>query len=309
MIRGAFLTRPIDQDTITRLKALGVNQVALGWEACQEGRTQQLRDQGIQVYAEISLFVGEALWEKYPDSRPVGRDGRLMEPVKWYYGVCPNHPGVRAEKLTQVESILDGVTVDGLWLDFIRYPCHWEAARGSLVAEYCFCPHCLGKFEAEVDGKPQGEAWIAWKCAQIAGFVGQIRSRIKKSGRSLSLGLFAVPWSAADYGGAIRSVIGQDFSILAEHVDVFGVMAYHRLIDRPVDWIGAITREVSRISGKAVLPLVQSMDEPEKISGIEFERALHTAVQEPSGGVMVFHYEDMLQDEVKCDIFGRELEA
>jgi len=309
MIRGVFLTRPISRDTISQLKALGMNQVALGWEACQEGGTQQLRDQGIQVYAEISLFVGEALWEKYPDSRPVGRDGRPMEPVNWYYGVCPNHPGVLAEKLGQVESILDGAPIDGLWLDFIRYPCHWEAVRGTPIAEYCFCPHCLAKFQAEVGGKPQGEAWTAWKCAQIAGLVGQIRARVHRSGRPLPLGLFAVPWSTADYGGAIRSVIGQDFAILAEHVDVFGVMAYHKLIDRPVGWIGDITRDVSRLSEKATLPLVQSMDEPDRISGAEFESALNAAVRTPSEGVMVFHYEDLRQNAVKCGILERKLKS
>lgn len=311
MIRGAFLTKPINQDTITRLKALGVNQVALSWESCQKGGTQQLRDQGIQVFAEISLFVGQALWEKYPASRPVSRDGRPMDPINWYFGVCPNNPDVRVEKLAQVETILDGKEIDGLWLDFIRYPCHWEAVRGTPITEYCFCPHCLAKFEAEVGGAPEGEAWTAWKCVQIAAFVGEIRDRIKvsgrieASGRAVQLGLCAVPWSLADYDGAIRSVIGQDFAALARHVDVFGVMAYHKLIERPVDWIGAIVREMAHLTGKTVLPLVQTMDEPELLSDVEFERSLRVGMQEPAAGVIVFHYEDLLQDETKCDIIRK----
>lgn len=293
MKKGAFLVQPLTEEKTAKILDLGVNEISLKWEYCGGDHVETLREQGVKVYAEISLFVGEEMWQKYPDSRPVDRHGKPMEPHDWYYGVCPNHPGVRKEKLSIIDRILQEFNVDGLWLDFIRYPCHWEEVRSSPITEYCFCDHCLEKYERDVGGAPEGPQWISWKCDQITGFVREVHDRIVESGKPIQLGIFAVPWSENEYGGAIRSIIGQDFAAQSPYVDVFGVMAYHKIVDRPVEWIGEIVEVIDRTTGQSVVPLIQSMDDPEKVSSEEFERAIRIGMKEPSQGLIVFHFEDL----------------
>ena len=299
MKKGVFLSAPLTMEKAEELLALGVNEISLGWRHCTGEPLERLKHAGVKIFAEISLFVGKEWWEKYPDSRPVDREGKPMEAIHWYYGVCPNHPQVRAEQLANMDKIIANELVDGIWLDFIRYPCHWEEVRSAEITEYCFCEHCLEKYAREVGGTPEGKAWIEWKCAQITGFVGEVREKIDRSRRDLQLALFAVPWFQDDYGGGIRSIIGQDFAALSAFVDVFGVMTYHKITGNAVAWIPAITAEINDLTGKTVLPLVQSIALPEAVSGEEFADSLEAAIQPPSAGVVVFHYEDMLEDEEK----------
>jgi uncharacterized lipoprotein YddW (UPF0748 family) len=291
-----FLAEPLTEETTTALIQLGVNEVSLNWKHCTGPYTKKLREQGVKVFAEISLFVGEELWKKYPDARPIDRNGKPMEPINWYYGVCPNHPGIRKEKLTTIEKIIHEYEMDGLWLDFIRYPCHWEKERNSQITEYCFCDNCLSKFSQDIGGKPEGNAWIDWKCAQITGFVEEVRTRVLNHNQPIEIGLFAVPWASTDFDGAIKSVIGQDFKALSPFIDVFGVMAYHKITGKSPSWINVIVRTISTDTGRTVIPLVQSIPIPERVTPEEFASSIDFGMRQPSAGLMVFHYEDMSTD-------------
>jgi len=303
MVKGIYLSQPITEDKFFQIIDLDVNEISLNWEHLDKELVGLLQRKGVKVYAEVSLFVGEEVWGKYPDARPIDRYGQPMEAIGWYHGVCPNHPKVREEKFNIIESVIETCGVDGLWLDFIRYPCRWEKVRTSQITEYCFCPNCLEKFENDVGGVPDGERWIAWKCKQITEFVSEVRKRIEMSKKPILLGMFAVPWIDDTYRGAIRSIICQDFRALSVFVDVFGVMAYHKLTEKSISWIGYIVQKLDRMTEKSIVPLVQSMDEPEIISKDEFERSINIAVEQPSDGVIVFNFEDLLLNEDKFRSF------
>jgi len=302
LIKGAFFLEQITEEVIEKIINLGVNQISLKWEYCNKELISQLQRRNIKVFAEIGLFVDEAMWQKYPDSRPIDRAGNFMERINWYYGVCPNHQKIRAEKLATIDQVLDTLNIDGIWLDFIRYPCHWEDVRNSQIKEYCFCENCLTKYENDVGKAPEGDDWISWKCQQITEFVQDVRDQIKKSDQRIQLGMFAVPWKEDTYRGAIRSIIGQDFSKLSRHIDIFGMMTYHKLTAQPIDWIEEIVDNVKKSTGKLVVPLVQSMDVPVTVSTKEFEQAIDIAFGGASQGVIVFHFHDLLKNETKYNI-------
>lgn len=302
MIKGVFFLEPIEENIVNEIIEAGVNEISLKWEYYNQELVDLLRKNNIRVYAEVSLFVHEELWQKYPDSRPVDRSGKPIDAINWYHGVCPNHPGVRAEKLSIIDHVIESFSIDGLWLDFIRYPCHWEEIRSSQITEYCFCENCLTKYEEEVGGLPEGEDWISWKCQQIADFVENVRNRIEASGKTLQLGMFAVPWTEDAYGNAIRSIVCQDFRSLSKHIDLFGVMTYHRLTEQPLEWISYVAEKTAQITGKPVVPLIQSIDIPVTISGEEFRKSIEVAVGKPSKGVIVFHFHDLLENMSKYKI-------
>ena len=299
MRKAAFVTTPLDQQKIETILELGFNEICVNWKNYNKDFADQLRTNDVKVFAEIGLFVGKEWWEKYPDSRPVDRQGNLMSPIHWYHGVCPNHPGVRRDQLANIDRIIHEFDVDGIYLDFVRYPCHWEEVRSAEITEYCFCDHCREKFKTEVGGTMAGEQWIAWKCKQITNFAKIVHDRIHHSQRAIKLAIFGVPWKAGDFGSGIRRIIGQDFTELSEVIDTFCMMAYHQITDNPVEWINEVVSEVAEQMNRNVFPAVQSVPLPKHVTAETFAASLKISKHSPSAGVMVFHLEDMLQDQKK----------
>ena len=258
---------------------------------------------GMRVYAEISLFVHEKWWKESPASRPITHDGQPLEPEEWYYGVNPSTPTVRHRLLEQLESLLTKHALDGVWLDFIRWPCHWESPA-PVLPRTSYDALTLNRFREDtgLDIPTDDPAravqmllsryeteWTAWRCDQITFWVAEARAVLKRVRPDAVLGLFGVPWRLSDFEGAILNVIGQDYGALGRYVDVFSPMVYHVMCGRTVAWIGQVTGEISALSGKPVWPIIQSVDEPAPLSADEYGAALDVALQHPaSDGVLVF---------------------
>ena len=170
------------------------------------------KERGFKVYISVNAFGGKGAWEKYPDSRPVNADGKLLgsEPgYKGYGGVCPMHQAWRAERLKHIEKLvkqIGGVEgIDGMWLDFIRYPGLWEVQEPK-IPDTCYCPNCLKKFRQDTNtGLPHElkakeaalwikkncpNEWMKWKTEQISSFVAEVNRVLNSTSakRQLSLG-------------------------------------------------------------------------------------------------------------------------
>jgi len=302
MTKGIFLLDKLTEEKVKQIVNLGVDTVFIGHQNFDQKLGKKLKNNGLKIYIEVGIFVGEEWWEKYPDCRPVDKNGNLMDKIHWYAGVCPNHQGVRREKLRLIKSIIDNYHIDGIWLDFIRYPCHWEEIRSKNIAEYCFCQNCLNKFKKDEGGKSEGKKWVQWKCNQITNFVGEIHRLIDRSGKDIKLGMFSVPWRKSDFGGAITKIIGQDFKSLAKYIDVFSPMVYQKMCGRKTDWIYEIVAYMKKITRCQVLPIVQTEDKPTKLTAEEFADELKQACKFPSEGVIVFFLEDLLKNGNKLKI-------
>lgn len=265
---------------------------------------------GLKVFAEFGCFVGREWWERLPESRPITAQGQCLEPEGWYYGVNPSVPEVRQERLDAMERLLTDYDLDGVWLDFIRWPCHWEVLQPYLP-QTSFDAGTLTCFAADtgIDVPvndpiaasarllgPHVSAWSGWRCQQITAWVAEARSRLDRIRPGLTLGLFGVPWQLSDYDGAILNVIGQDYAVLGRYIDVFSPMVYHKMCNFTVDWIGRVTEEIHRLSNKPVWPIIQSVEEPAPLSADEFAQALDVALNCPaSDGVLVFTLQGALQ--------------
>jgi hypothetical protein len=276
---------------------------------------------GMSLYAEFGCFVGQAWWERMPESRPITVDGTLVPPDGWYYGVNPSIPAVRRELLAALEKLLVEHELDGVWLDFIRWPCHWEVPVPALPRT-SFDPFTLAAFcqdtgnDIPVADPPAAvrrllgeleEEWTAWRCTQITSWVADARAVMRRIRPQALLGLFGVPWRLSDRSGAILSIIGQDYRALGQHVDVFSPMVYHRMCGHPVEWIGDVTAEVGVLGGKPVWPIIQSVDEPSILSAAEYGQALDAALCHPAAdGVLVFTLKGAL-DEAKLSVTREKL--
>jgi hypothetical protein len=264
---------------------------------------------GMPVYAEFGCFVGERWWNEVPASRPVTEDGRSLANDARYYGVNPSVPEVRQAQLRALGTLLADHALDGVWLDFIRWPCHWEV-HDPCLPHTSFDPGTVARFsqdtgiEVPADDAPAAARellgryeieWTDWRCQQVTDWVAQARAVVDRVRPGALLGLFGVPWRLADRDRAILTIIGQDYRALGRYVDVFSPMVYHQMCGYPPAWIAEVVEEVHILSGKPVWPIVQSVDQPAPLSAEEYGQALDVALNCPaSAGVLVFHMQGAL---------------
>lgn len=263
---------------------------------------ERLKEQGIQLFQSIGIFVGRSDYRDHPEWRPVGADGVPLKPVEWYHPLSPNHPELRKQRLESFARRLANPLIDGVWLDFIRFPARWEKST-PVMLQACFSEHSLKAF-SKFSGLnlPDGETsavaewilnnhlseWTAFKVESIRSFVEDAKSIRDRKNPGCKLGLFGLPWLSDDHDNAIQTIVAQDFSVLGPLVDVISPMIYHRMIGHPVERIAKVVETVKRMSNAPAWPIVQAMSEPDALPAEEFVRSIQIGAESSGGGVIVF---------------------
>ena len=272
----------------------------------------RLKREGFQVFLTLNAFGGAAAWKQFPDAVPVTASGKAIS--SHLGGVCPTHFAWREERLELLASWLrqfgqgGDAGIDGVWLDFARYPGRWESASPE-IPDSCYCPRCLQLFQVEKGvAMPEGlatvaaaawihghaeEKWLQWKKEQITSFVRDARAVIdrEQAGRPIKLGIFLVPWTKGERQGAVTFRLAQDASQIARYVDVVSPMVYHHMVGEPAAWTGGIAAYFQDMTGKPVWPIIQA----EKISAAEFGQAVQAVAAGGAAGVLVFTLPEMQQ--------------
>jgi len=301
------------EEEITQiLKNWGVRVIFGGYKS--EKLVSSLHQEKIKVYASIGIFVGKDWWEKYPETRPINAEGKPVESEDGYGGLIPIIPFIREKKLKEIRELVTRFPIDGVWLDFIRWPCHWEVHHPR-IEQTSFDPLTLEQFQKDSGVaipeefsntsqiakwilKHHRDIWTKWKCLQITDFVKEARKIIKDTGEDKIVGLFGVPWREKDYDNAIHGIIGQDYTALSKYVDIFSPMVYHLMCGRDVKWIREIATYIYQKSKKEIWPIIQARSIPSHLSKKEFKAALENALYaEGSSGVIVFTLEDLLRED------------
>lgn len=317
IIKGVF-GFPVDNSIIKErgyggiarhLKSLGVNTV-VGAPLNQE-LIRELHAQGIKVYAEVGIFTGQEYWIKDPGTRPINSQGEPIAKQDWYVGLCPTQEKLRGEKLSYIKKIVEDFEIDGIWLDFIRYPCHWEVVF-PILEETCFCDVCIEKFKNDakvsfpVDLKSAKDKagfimgscklkWYDWRCEQITSFVREAKKILSDKNPRLELGLFAVPWVEGEFDNAIISIIAQDFKKLSTYIDIFSPMVYYKMCGKDKSWVGKVIRNMQDKTNKKIVPILQA----EGISQIELAQDINEALLNSNSGVVIFNADTILNDDKK----------
>ena len=304
------------------LKGCGVNAVV--HVPLDNALIDQLHKNGIKAYAEIVIFLSKDYWVKHPESRPILSDGNLIEPDGWYAGVCASQEWLINEKIKQAEDIAKNYQIDGLWLDFIRWPTRWDV-KTPKIQHACFCDICLKRFQKETGikipeklkstkevsrwiYKNHSQNWHGWRCDVILDTIKKIKQAIKKYRKDAMIGIFIVPWEEQDYDHAIYKVIGQDIERLSEAADVFSPMTYHLICYKDTDWIASVIQSIKSKTDKQIWPIVQSLDQPRKMSLKEYRQTLKAGLGAGSTGVITFTTEATLKQgkwEVQKEIFSQ----
>jgi hypothetical protein len=285
---------------------------------------EALKTAGLKVYGSHTVFMdNDSLWQEIAGSRPITASGDPAPVQEWYRPLLPTSQAVRKLRLHQLAELVSKLPLDGVWLDFIRWPARWESGEPQLYHS-SFDTVTLTRFQLESNieiaggvGDPAAAAawilancadtWFEWRCLQIASFVDAARIVLERHRPGATLGLFTVPWtgSAKDNLTMDRAhvrVVGQDPALLGPRVDVLSPMVYHRLCGQGADWPQWVTNELRNQVSCLVWPVIEALEEDASFTDQEFADVCESAGQAGTGGLIVFNLAGLLADPGKLTI-------
>jgi uncharacterized lipoprotein YddW (UPF0748 family) len=182
--------------------------------------------------------------------------------VSYYKFLCPNHQEVYTFLENLYGKIADIPEVDGVHLDYIRFP-DVILARGlwdkyGLVMDreypqfdYCYCEKCVADFEEktginilEVEDPSQVEEWKQFRYDLITSIVNRLAEKIHSKDKLITAAVFPGPNSVA------RKIVRQEWE--KWNLDAFYPMNYNDFYLEDTEWIGEVSREAFEATGGKV---------------------------------------------------------
>ena len=260
---------------------------------------------GIQVHAWVNAYTISSLSQipespqhvlnRHPEWILVDNNGRSLrnyqkatEDVPAIF-LDPGAAGVRGFVAAIVEEILERYPVDGIHLDYIRYP----------GAQFGYSPSSRQQFQAVYGWDPLkdqlfcGSEWDDWRRAQVTATVAEIKSIVDAQTR-------AVQYSTAVFfdPAVARESYFQDWPtwIQSDLVDFVVPMVY---LEDPIRFALALQKIEDYVDQKRVYPGIGAykiLDRPEALTA-QVLRSLEMGFS----GVVFFEYRTMAQ----ANLFSR----
>lgn len=209
-----------------------------GWDPLAVA-VEEAHRRGLSLQAYLNIFPawsgdsppGSAShpYRQNPDWVVADESGTRMGPGRHYIFFSPAHPGVQDHIAAVVREIAQRYEVDGIHLDYIRYP-----DRG-----YSHDPVSNRRYQSEGGGRSRE----AWQRDELSAFVGRLRTEVQQVRPGLSLTAAVIPVYADLWGWRMRTARDhyyQDWYRWAREgtVDQVLPMVYWNIADRPkFDWI------------------------------------------------------------------------
>jgi hypothetical protein len=302
-----------------------------------------LKRHGLTVLETSAVLFDPPALSRFPDARPVDANGEPHAGFDWYVGVCPTHEGYLDERVARLARVVEELSPDGLFLQFIRYPGFWENWTWSPDYQfsdsdrYCFCDRCRSRFSDALhislpQGDPASQArfilthhgteWTNWRCGVIADIVRRVREIGTANSDGTQLMLNTLPFPSTDFGNqdVRREIAAQDLRLLFPYTDRFELMTYLQILNRPVSWLRTAIEDARAEldnSGSAVVCTLQgdalytegihgSRMRPPTVTADEIFAEATAAIDAGASGLVFYHWTDFLVDEAAG---GRKREA
>lgn len=321
-IRGIYGNPKPIWDKGLNLNSLGINAIFVHSGSINQEMIERARSEGLKVYAEFATLNGKNYVDKHPEAWAINEKGEQVEAATWFMGVCPTDPGFRKYRFDQLRDLLLKFDLDGIWMDYVHWHAQFEDPE-PILPETCFCEHCLSTFsEASGIKLPDGnisdraqwilnehdDQWRDWRCEVVYEWSVEMKNILKEIKPEALLGLYHCPWDDQEFDGARRRILGLDYDLLKESVDVFSPMVYHARMGRKPDWVLENVSwlckrlDIRSSSYPKVWPIVQAHNDPGIISPDEFETVLKHGLAAKSSGVMMFTTHAVAEDEGKIAV-------
>lgn len=305
------------KDGFARLRDCGVNAIMTESDSYELSALDAAHNAGLRFFAGVACFSDHASnfrsLRKRPELWPVLENGQRRQQMEWYVGMSPTDRSRQVEALEEIKSIARSYPVDGIFLDFVRWPLHWEIELRpgrDKPLDSSFDAATLAMFEEATGALPRNlettsalaawigrnrlDEWVEFKCKVVNDFVSEARNVLKEARTDAELGLYAVP----NVNGLTEPLTGQRIKDLAPLVDWIAPMLYHNILLQSPTWIASTLAPVVKIAGKKTLPVLQadsnrnpdvSGDWGPPMSDDDWSQALSQVVaRDDIGGLIVF---------------------
>ncbi len=170
--------------------------------ACNEAHRR-----GLALHAWVNVIPGwrgkkppdnpRQLYNAHPDW--FWRDAQnRRQPLGWYNSLNPCYPEVRRYLGAVMHEIVTRYAVDGLHLDYIRFPNEWNESypRGARVPDYPRDPRTLALFRKATGKTPDSAPglWNRWRTDQVTMVVRDIRAITLRARPNLVLSAAVGPY-------------------------------------------------------------------------------------------------------------------
>jgi uncharacterized lipoprotein YddW (UPF0748 family) len=156
--------------------------------ACEEAHRR-----GLSLHAWVNVMPGwrgdkpptnpRQLYLAHPDWFWRDAAGR-RQPLGWYNSVNPCYPEVRKYLVAVLREVVENYPVDGLHLDYIRFPNEWNRSYppGGRVPDYPRDPRTLALFQRATGCAPDASPrrWDEWRTEQVTRLVRDIRAMMRR---------------------------------------------------------------------------------------------------------------------------------
>lgn len=312
-------------DLISQWHYLGINTAFVGEKLISKSSFRDLAERNdVNLFFILPVFHNPERLKKDPRLYAItGRGERAKE--EWLNFVCPSRHMYRREIIENVKRLINEYHPRGISLDFIRHFVYWEKiAHGSKLdplSTSCFDAICLKEFQRlnklsipkTLIGIPHKADWILsncsrewtkWKCQLITKMVSDIVAAGKSVNQNILFNVHGVPWRKIDFGGAIKSVVGQDFAAISRYAEYLSPMCYSHMLRRNPTWINSVVNDFYQQSNSKIIPSVQVSEyyREDALSPREFIDCLAEALKPPSCGVVLWEWDMLERDSRKKDM-------
>lgn len=299
--------RPNPNDSEQKLKNMFKSYKEAGvrgifFENYSKKHFQLAKEYGLEAHRWMwTMNRGEKeLLDKHPEYYAVSRSGKSCADnppyVGYYRFLCPSHPDVPKYLEDQAREQLEKEDVDGLQLDYIRYPDvllpinlweNYNLDQSTELADYDFCYSQFSKdaFYKEtginidqVERPDQNLSWRSFRYKQITKVVNQICKVAEEYQKPVSAAVFPTPDQA-------RRMVRQDWPNW--NLSAVFPMIYHGFYKEPIHWIGTAVEEgVTALNNK--YPLYAGLYLPDFKNLDELKEGILLAKKNGASGISLF---------------------
>jgi hypothetical protein len=302
---------------LAHIRDCGVNAIMTESNSYELRTVDAVHKAGLSFFAGVACFSDHASnfrsLRKRPELAPILENGDRRPQMEWYVGMSPTDRRRQEEVLAKIRSVARSYPVDGVFLDFARWPLHWEIELRpgrDRPLDSSFDAATLAMFEEATGALPRdlettsalaawirrnrlGD-WVEFKCKVVNDFVSEARNALKEARADAELGIYAVP----NVNALTEPLTGQRIKDLAPLVDWIAPMLYHNILLQPPTWIASALAPVVKVAGKKTLAVLQadsnrgpdvSGDWGPPMSDADWSETLsQVAARDDIGGLIVF---------------------